>query len=617
MILSLLILFPLLGFLINGLHELWEKKLRKPSKVPGIIASGCLFLSFICAIILAIQSNFPMEVQLWKWLQFDYLNITFGLSIDRLSILFTLLITGVGFLIHIYSIGYMKHDLCVRRYFAFLNLFCAFMLLLVLGSNLLVLFIGWEGVGLCSYFLINYWYLEPKNNDASQKAFIMNRVGDIGFLIGTFLLVVGFGTIDFVMLQQKVVLSSQHWVIAPACFFLFLACTSKSAQIPLYTWLPDAMAAPTTVSALIHAATMVTSGIYLLNRLSFLFNFAPPILLLIACIGCATALLGGCIALVQTDIKKILAYSTVSQLGYMFMACGVGMYHEGLFHVLTHGIFKALLFLAAGSIIHSLDGEQDLRMMGGLAQKLPKVFIVFIIGACSLIGLPPFSGFFSKDAILWSVFQFGSIGKFLWVLSLLTAFITACYMGRLIEAAFFKTYRGTKKIHAVEFLLIGPLWLLALGSILIGLLGIPHYNWLENFLKDFYFAHHLQEQDGVLELGLMLLNTIVAILGLYVGIKKYPYSFKSASSQWGSVLTTLLDRIYVKMFSEYVLKFFYQMDILFENKFRSFLFERLGYWIKDYTQYLQKIHSGSIAFYVVFFVLGLVACSGVFIYVLV
>ena len=412
-------LLPLIGFTINGfwyaLIQCRPGAKKAGATIPGIIGTAMIFGSFLISLRVFFylkgqaEDARIVEETLFSWIKVGDFHLDMALRIDSLSTLFTLVITGVGTLIHLYSIGYMGHDATPGKFFAYLNLFCFAMLMLVMGSSLPILFLGWEGVGLCSYLLIGYWYEDIEKASAGKKAFIANRIGDFGFILGMFMIYTHFGTLEFAKITELLSKGEFTALLNPAavtatCLLLFLGCTGKSAQIPLYVWLPDAMAGPTPVSALIHAATMVTSGIYLLARLNLLFSLSHPAMMVIAVIGGATAFLAATIAIAQSDIKKVLAYSTVSQLGYMFLACGVGAYGAGVFHVITHAFFKALMFLGAGSVIHGMHEEQNIMKMGGLRSKMPVTFITFLVGWIAISGIPPFSGFFSKDEILWNVF---------------------------------------------------------------------------------------------------------------------------------------------------------------------------------------------------------------------
>lgn len=483
---SLLLLIPLLpflGFLINGLGR---NQLSKGAV--SIIGCGTVAASFAISVLFAFRldeltalsgigrsSTNAYVAQYFNFINVGSLKIPFAFQVDALSTLFLLIITGVGFLIHVYSTAYMHEERRdhFARYFSYLNLFVFSMLLLVLGANFVIMFIGWEGVGLCSYLLIGYWFKNIDYTKAAKKAFVMNRIGDLGFLLAVFWLIAKLGTTNYGDVFANVgKLSSAD--ITGITLLLFLGATGKSAQIPLYTWLPDAMAGPTPVSALIHAATMVTAGIYMIARSNALYLHADVTNNIIAIIGAATALLAATIALRQNDIKKVLAYSTVSQLGYMFLALGTGAYVAAVFHVMTHAFFKALLFLGSGSVIHAMSGQQDIRYMGGLKSSLKITYITFLIGCLAIAGIPPFSGFFSKDAILLSAFEHNI---FLYVVGLVTAGLTAFYMFRLLYLTFFGTFRGTDEqrhhLHESPAAMTVPLIILAILSIIGGFVGVP------------------------------------------------------------------------------------------------------------------------------------------------
>ena len=471
-------LFPLIGFLIAGLGR------KQLGTTAGWITSLAVLASFIVSVLIFFEVRtegfHAMDIALYDFINVGKLKISFSLRVDQLSSLFLLIITGIGFLIHIYSIGYMKGDAGIGKYFAFLNLFIFSMLLLVLGSNFIIMFIGWEGVGLCSYLLIGFWYHKKEYSVAARKAFVMNRIGDLGFLVGMFLIFAKVGTLDFQALEYlsfKGGLGVEAGYITAIALCFFIGAMGKSAQIPLFTWLPDAMAGPTPVSALIHAATMVTAGIYMITRTHFIFSFSPVAQQVILIIGLATALVAASIAVKQNDIKKVLAYSTVSQLGFMFMALGVGAYRTAVFHVLTHAFFKALLFLGSGSVIHAMSNEQDVRLMGGLKKKMPITHITFFIGCLAIAGIPPLSGFFSKDEIMMNLFTSGSYGKVYWVLGMIAAMLTAYYMFRLYFLTFWGKFRGGEKLeshlHESPSLMTFPLIVLAILSTIGGLLGIP------------------------------------------------------------------------------------------------------------------------------------------------
>lgn len=493
--LALLIPFlPLIGFVVNGL---FGSKLNK--SIVGLVGSGSVVLSFIFTLLVLSKFSEATEVKVFDWMLIGDQALTFSFYIDQLSLIMMSLVTGVGSLIHLYSIGYMHDDENFSRFFAYLNLFVFFMLLLVMGDNLLILFTGWEGVGFCSYLLIGFWFKTPAYNDAAKKAFIMNRVGDLGFLLAMFLIFMEFGTLKF---SEIFAYAAQYPLGSPVLIaitlLLFIGAMGKSAQLPLFTWLPDAMAGPTPVSALIHAATMVTAGIYLIVRSHVLFDLAPQTLEFIGWVGAITALMAATIALVQNDIKKVLAYSTVSQLGLIFIALGVGAYTSAMFHLLTHAFFKALLFLGAGSVIHAVSGEQDMRKMGGLKKVLPITHITFLIGCLAISGIPLFSGFFSKDEMLAHVF---SDNKALWIIASATSALTAFYMFRMYFMTFSNDFRGTEHqkshLHESPSTMTIPLVVLAILATVGGVLGLPlellhieNQHFLQNILpehKDFSF----------------------------------------------------------------------------------------------------------------------------------
>jgi NADH-quinone oxidoreductase subunit L len=466
-------LFPLAGFFFIGLNY---KHL--PVKISGWLGSAMVFASFLISLIIFIEllNGTPSQsIILFDWIKAGGINFPVEFLIDPLSSLMLLIVTGVGFLIHVYSIGYMHSDEGFNRFFAYMNLFVFFMLVLVLGASYTIMFIGWEGVGLCSYLLIGFWFKNQDYNNAAKKAFIMNRIGDLGFLLGMFLIFQTFGSFSFsIIFPKAALLVSGTPVLTTITLLLFIGAIGKSAQIPLFTWLPDAMAGPTPVSALIHAATMVTAGVYMVARSNMLYALSPLTLTIIASIGIATALFSATIALFQNDIKKVLAYSTISQLGYMFLGLGVGAYSGAVFHLTTHAFFKALLFLAAGSIIHALGGEQDIRKMGGLSKKIPKTYLVFLIGTIAIAGIPPFAGFFSKDEILAAVF---AESPALWLLGVAGSMMTSFYMFRLLFLTFKGKFRGSNDslyhIHESPATMMIPLMILAILSAVGGFIGLP------------------------------------------------------------------------------------------------------------------------------------------------
>ena len=472
-LLWLIPVLPLIGFLINGAHRL-------PKTVAGIIGCAGPLASFGLSVAAFLEVSHKGRIghSFFSWITTGSLHVPFGLSVDQLSAVMILVVTGVGSLIHIYSISYMHDDEGFSRFFAYLNLFMFSMLILVLGDSLPLMFLGWEGVGVCSYLLIGFWYKELKNSDAGIKAFVTNRIGDFGFLLGMFCLWQMYGSLDFQAMGGKPV--DDRWAYA-AAILLFLGACGKSAQIPLYVWLPDAMAGPTPVSALIHAATMVTAGVYMMARMNFLYAATPAVMGVVVVVAAATAFMAGIIAVAQNDIKKVLAYSTVSQLGFMFAGIASADFRTGLFHVVTHAFFKALLFLGAGAVIHALHGEQDIRKMGGLGKKLPGLTAVFVAGGLALAGLPFSSGFYSKDEILAAVYQKASLPAFgfAWLLLLATAGITAFYTTRLILIVFMDkpghpeehaAHGESHEIHKPGILMMAPLAILAVLSLIGGVL---------------------------------------------------------------------------------------------------------------------------------------------------
>ena len=525
-------LFPLLGFLINGLGRQSMSK-----SLIGIVGSGAILASFVMSLLIFfdVKNNGASVITLFDFINVESFKIAFAFQVDQLSTLFLLIITGIGFLIHLYSTAYMhaEEPQHFGRYFAYLNLFIFSMLLLVLGANYVIMFIGWEGVGLCSYLLIGFWFKNNTYNYAARKAFVMNRIGDLGFLLAVFWLLFRLGTASYDDVFANVSKLSSFDVTAITTL-LFVGAMGKSAQIPLYTWLPDAMAGPTPVSALIHAATMVTAGIYMIARSNILYTMAPATQTLVAMVGLATAIFAATIALKQNDIKKVLAYSTVSQLGYMFLGLGVGAYTGAVFHVMTHAFFKALLFLGAGSVIHAMHHEQDIRKMGGLKKYMPITHITFLLACLAIAGIPPFSGFFSKDEILTAAFAKNPIYYFVGVGGTL---MTAFYMFRLYTLTFLGDFRGTQDqgnhIHESPSAMTIPLIILAALSVVGGLIGIPEVlasnaHSLEHFLAPIFAEsariaehHHLEASQEYLMMGGSTLAIILIILFTVNRYKKY------------------------------------------------------------------------------------------------
>ena len=558
--LTLIVLLPLLGFLLNGV---WGTALGGRAMGQRAVAIvGCLLplLSFALALRACVQLAgggwAPIVETAYRWAQLGDSGFDVAFYLDRLSAVMLLVVTGVGSAIHVYSIGYMAQDKGFGRFFAYLNLFLFFMLLLVLGRSMLVLFVGWEGVGLASYLLIGFWFDDVANARAGKKAFVTNRVGDAGFLLGMFLLYQGLGTLEMDRINAAFAAGQAGMLPASlAGVLLFIGASGKSAQIPLHVWLPDAMAGPTPVSALIHAATMVTAGVYLVARLSGLYLHAPEASALIAAVGVATAFFAATIALVQTDIKKVLAYSTVSQLGFMFLALGIGAYGVAIFHLVTHAFFKACLFLGAGSVIHALHGEQDLRKMGGLARRIPVTFVTFAIATAAIAGIPPLAGFFSKDEILWFAFASARGGSpWLWAVAAATALMTAFYMFRLLWLAFLTPSRMARdveaRVHESPLSMTGVLVLLAALSAVGGFIAVPH------FLEPQLALPPLHESLLAAEQPLLWISVALALAGLALAAALYAGRGERAQ-RLAAALTTphrwLLGKYYVDELYERVL----------------------------------------------------------------
>ena len=616
-------LFPLIGFLIAGLGR------KQLGNTAGWIASLAVLASFIVSVMIFFEVSAEgfksVDVHLYDFIKVGKLDIAFEFRVDQLSSLFLLIITGIGFLIHIYSIGYMKGDAGFGKYFAFLNLFIFSMLLLVLGSNFIIMFIGWEGVGLCSYLLIGFWYHKKEYSVAARKAFVMNRIGDLGFLIGMFLIFAKVGTLDFATLEHfsfKGGIAEPVYLTAIALCF-FLGAMGKSAQIPLFTWLPDAMAGPTPVSALIHAATMVTAGIYMITRSHFIFSFSPTAQTIILVIGLTTAIVSATIAIRQNDIKKVLAYSTVSQLGFMFMALGVGAYTTAVFHVLTHAFFKALLFLGSGSVIHAMSDEQDIRLMGGLKSKMPITHITFLIGCLAIAGIPPLSGFFSKDEIMMHLFTHGAYGKVFWILGMIAALLTAYYMFRLYFITFLGEFRGGDKLkshlHESPSLMTIPLVVLAILSAVGGFLGIPealHGNhWLHNFLapvveKSFVtkgaFVEHLSHQSEYIMMAVAIVVAIIGILLAWSTYKKFDAKKENKGIEkffedkwhWDEAYENAIQKPFMKMSA------FAEKNI--ERKGIDGAVNGIGKLVHFASDKLRLLQNGSVGVYLFLMVLGMI-----------
>jgi NADH-quinone oxidoreductase subunit L len=561
---------PLAGAAINGF--LGKKSSRTAVSTIGLFFSGAAFAWALSVVFRVSSDALPYQEYLAHWIRSGSFSADFALYLDQLSLVMLLVVTGVGFLIHIYSVGYMWDDPSYYRFFAYLNLFMFFMLTLILANNYLVMFIGWEGVGLASYLLIGFWFTKDSAASAGKKAFIVNRIGDFGFLIGLFLIIQHFGSLDFTKVFAQVhpmaVERGGAGLLTAIGIMLMVGACGKSAQIPLYVWLPDAMEGPTPVSALIHAATMVTAGVYMVSRSHMIFERAPLALTVVAVIGTLTALFAATIGIAQTDIKKVLAYSTVSQLGYMFMACGVGAFSSGIFYLMTHAFFKGLLFLAAGSVIHAVGGEQDMRKMGGLRSYIPWTFLTMGIATLAIAGIPPFAGFWSKDEILWKAFSSGPDGWVFWLIGVITAFITSFYMFRLLFMTFFGDYHGAQvdshghgshghdghghgEPHESPMVMLAPLMILALLSVVGGLVGIG--NRFEHFLEPVFRSGAAAEAAGEAagrgtELLLMGVSVTVAVLGFilaYVLYVRKPYLPQKIADGLNGFYTAVLNKYYV------------------------------------------------------------------------
>jgi NADH-quinone oxidoreductase subunit L len=653
-------LVPFVGFLLNASFGR-----RRSKSVSGSIAVAAMLVSFALSIVAFVQlirlppENRAIVQQVYSWISSGSFQANFTLKVDPLSALMILVVTGIGSLIHIYSTSYMhdETDSEYARYFSYLNLFAAFMLILVLGSNFLVMFIGWEGVGLCSYLLIGFWFEKKSASDAGKKAFIVNRIGDWGFILGILLIFVRFGTVEFQQIATSVSSISPETsfgTISLITLLLFVGATGKSAQIPLFVWLPDAMEGPTPVSALIHAATMVTAGVYMIGRNAVLFSHAPLTLQIVAIVGVATAFFSGTIALVQNDIKRVLAYSTVSQLGYMFVAMGVGAFSAGIFHLYTHAFFKALLFLGAGSVIHALAGEQDLRRMGGLKDALPVTYWTFLIGALAISGVPGLSGFFSKDEILYEDFATGH--ELLWLVGLVTSLLTAVYMFRLVFMAFHGPRHAEEPAHShpdphvadashhlhdaprpMAFVLV----VLAAGSILAGYVGLPGVffgspNRIDEFLKPSFgitrvdqnrsaapFEEGAEQGSAPLELELMAVSSVVAVGGIAIAVfffLRHREASARLAERFIGVYTVLTHKYYVD--EVYDAALVQPIRIVSEDGLWKVVDVRLidgsvngvGESVRGWSELLRRLQTGSVRAYAASFFLGVVALLGYYLW---
>jgi len=623
-----IVLLPLIGFLINGLGR---KAL--PKAIVAIIGCGTVFVSFLlsCHIFSLVYeargageaASFGYDV--FEWISAGNLQISLSFLVDPLSAIMLLIITGIGFLIHLYSTAYMKHDDGYAKFFAYLNLFIFFMLLLVLGSNYVVMFIGWEGVGLCSYLLIGFWYHRVDYASAAKKAFVMNRIGDLGFLLALFVMFYTFGSLEFTnVLPKAAQIPLGDTSVVLISLLLFVAATGKSAQIPLFTWLPDAMAGPTPVSALIHAATMVTAGIYLIARSNILFVLSPITMDIIAVVGLATALLAAFIAVTQNDIKKVLAYSTVSQLGYMFLGLGVGAFTGAFFHVITHAFFKALLFLGAGSVIHAMSNEQDMRAMGGLRKKLPITFITMFIATVAIAGIPPLSGFFSKDEILAHAFMHN---KALWIAGFIGALFTSFYMFRMLFLTFYGKFRGTfeqeKHVHESPLAMTIPLIILAVLSAVGGCLNLPEVVGgnlgLAKFLEPVFASAvglsdgtHLSHATEYILMGVSALAAIIMAVYaymVYVSKETVPVGDHEGRSVLARIsyhkfyVDEIYDRIVTQPLNNLSVIFFR----VFDGKIIDGFVNYIGNGASKAGSLLRLIQQGNVGYYIFYMVIGIIA----------
>ena len=605
-------MMPLIGFLINGIGR---KQLSK--SISGIIGSGTILISFILSVLVFTQIgyNHNATVHLFDFIKLNSFNVTFDFKIDQLSTLFLLIITGVGFLIHVYSTAYMHEEESkdFAKYFAYLNLFVFSMLLLVMGGNYLIMFIGWEGVGLCSYLLIGYWFRNSDYTDAAKKAFIMNRIGDLGFLLALFWLLSVVGTLQYdEVFTTASLYKLSAFDITGITLLLFVGATGKSAQIPLYTWLPDAMAGPTPVSALIHAATMVTAGIYMIARSNTLFSMAHLTQTVITVVGLATALLAASIAIKQNDIKKVLAYSTVSQLGFMFLALGTGNYVAAVFHVLTHAFFKALMFLGSGSVIHAMGGEQDIRKMGGLHKHMKVTSITFLIGCIAIAGIPGFSGFFSKDEILAGAFAHN---PYVYAIALFAALLTAFYMFRLYIVTFTGTFRGTHDqehhLHESPKAMTIPLIVLAVLSVIGGYVGVPESlggsHQLGAYLSGVIKAepHHLEHQTEYLLMGISTGLVLLSILFAWMKFKNY--KIEGESTGFSKVLENkwYVDELYQTIIVNPIKSVAAFFNNIIENKIIDGAVNGVGKAVNYGSRQLRWLQSGQVGAYVLLMVIGM------------
>jgi len=629
----LAVFLPLLGFLINGI---FGTKIKN-EKIIGLIGSGAIFIAFLIVAGAFLETlSLPAEqrtnyVNLFTWMKVGSLDVSFAYQVDQLSLVMALVVTGVGFIIHVYSIGYMHGDKAFWRFFAYLNLFIFAMMNLIMADNFVLMFLGWEGVGLCSYLLIGFWYdkdfEKSTTSAAGLKAFVVNRIGDVGFLLGMFLIYLVFDSLKFSeVFSRAVSFDVPEHIFILITLFLFIGATGKSAQIPLFVWLPDAMAGPTPVSALIHAATMVTAGVYMVARTSVLYAMAPTTMMIVAVIGVFTAFFAATIGLVQNDIKKVLAYSTISQLGYMFLAMGAGAFSAGIFHLMTHAFFKALLFLGAGSVIHAMHEQQDIQHYGGLKKYMPITYGTFLVAAMAISGIPPFSGFFSKDEILW--FSYTNLGFVFWLIGVLTALMTAFYMFRL----YFLTFDGKPRFdekqthpHESPKVMTVPLIILAVLSAIGGFIGIPEifsgahgnsfHNWLSPIFKSAelklsYFGTHSHFEEYLL----MAISVAGALGGIsaaaYIFLKR-PTIAVNTVEKFKSVYNIFWNKYYVdEVYDATVINpivnssrsFLWK---IFDNKIIDGLVNGLARSVGDVSVLIRKMQTGIVQSYALVMMIGI------------
>lgn len=614
-------LFPLAGFLINGLGRRFISK-----TLSGIISSLTVLASFVVACIVFSDvrtTGFtPQTIHVFDFISAGTLHIPFDFYIDQLTSVFLLIITGVGFLIHVYSTAYMHEETNegFARYFAYLNLFVFMMLLLVMGANYVIMFIGWEGVGLCSYLLIGFWFKNNDFNNAAVKAFVVNRIGDLGFIIGLFLMIKTFGSLTFTDVFSKAAgMNMGSGILTAITILLFIGATGKSAQIPLYTWLPDAMAGPTPVSALIHAATMVTAGVYMIARSNIMYTLSPATETIVAIVGVVTAVFAASIALKQNDIKKVLAYSTISQLGYMFLGLGVGCFTGAVFHVMTHAFFKALLFLCAGSVIHAMGGEQDMRKMGGLKGKMKITYITFLIACLAISGIPPLSGFFSKDEILGAAF---SVNAIYWVVGVLGALMTAFYMFRALGMTFHGKFRGTEKqerhVHESSAPMSIPLIILAILALIGGWVGIPELYGGQDVFGNFLAPVFAQskaiasqhELSYSTEWILVIITTSLVILSVIYAWTKFA-KYKTTAKETTGLAKVLENKWYIdEIYDAVVGKPLLAVSRWFNDDLEKSGFDGIvngvGKLVQWSSRQIRLIQTGRVGFYIFGMVIGMV-----------